>query len=81
MQDQNSLSLTDSELSRLAAILNVLKDTSHYHCSTFADVDIVLLMKILQSWPTTMMFPGLFSIKFSLFSRKFNYYYFLQLYC
>lgn len=57
--DQNSLSVTESELSRLAAILNILKDTSHYHCSTFVDVDIVLLMKILQSWPTTMMFPAI----------------------
>ncbi|XP_020250062.1 phospholipase A-2-activating protein [Asparagus officinalis] len=55
----NSLSLTDSDLSRLAAITHVLKDTSHYHCSAFADIDMALLIKVLQSWPSSMMFPAI----------------------
>ncbi|KAE8702211.1 4-hydroxy-3-methylbut-2-enyl diphosphate reductase [Hibiscus syriacus] len=32
-------------------------DTSHYHSSTFADVDIALLLKLLKSWPLAMIFP------------------------
>ncbi|KAJ0963346.1 hypothetical protein J5N97_028468 [Dioscorea zingiberensis] len=55
--EKMSLSLTEIELSRLSAILKVLKDTSHYHCSTFAAVDIDLLLKVLKSWPIAMMFP------------------------
>ncbi|KAF3786615.1 hypothetical protein EJ110_NYTH25210 [Nymphaea thermarum] len=45
------------ELSRLNAIITVLKDTSHYHSSTFSDMDIRLLEKLLDSWPTTVLFP------------------------
>ncbi|URE01796.1 PUL domain [Musa troglodytarum] len=48
---EKSLSLSELELSRLAAIVKVLKDTSHYHCSSFADADILLLLKLLKSWP------------------------------
>ncbi|XP_072956348.1 ubiquitin homeostasis protein lub1 [Typha angustifolia] len=55
--EKTSLSLSEQELSRLAAIVKVLKDTSYYHSSTFADVDIVLLLKLLKSWPPSMMFP------------------------
>ncbi|KAJ8506706.1 hypothetical protein OPV22_007592 [Ensete ventricosum] len=54
---EKSLSLSELELSRLAAIAKVLKDTSHYHCSSFADVDILLLLKLLKSWPIPMLFP------------------------
>ncbi|RWR72323.1 phospholipase A-2-activating protein isoform X1 [Cinnamomum micranthum f. kanehirae] len=32
---QNSVSLTELDLSRLAAIVKILKDTSHYHSTTF----------------------------------------------
>ncbi|XP_077233233.1 transducin family protein / WD-40 repeat family protein [Tasmannia lanceolata] len=54
---QNNLSLADSELSRLSAIVKILKDTSHYHCSAFADIDIALLGRLLKSWPLAMIFP------------------------
>ncbi|URE01794.1 PUL domain [Musa troglodytarum] len=54
---EKSLSLSELELSRLAAIVKVLKDTSHYHCSSFADADILLLLKLLKSWPIPMLFP------------------------
>ncbi|KAJ4965719.1 hypothetical protein NE237_017568 [Protea cynaroides] len=54
---QNSLSLPELELSRLTAVVKILKDTSHYHCSKFADADIALLLKLLKSWPVAMMFP------------------------
>ncbi|KAJ4964172.1 hypothetical protein NE237_024111 [Protea cynaroides] len=54
---QNSLSLTELELSRLTSVVKILKDTSHYHCSKFADADIALLLKLLKSWPAALMFP------------------------
>ncbi|XP_058069145.1 uncharacterized protein LOC131218555 [Magnolia sinica] len=56
---QNNLSLTELEISRLTAITKVLKDTSHYHCSRFADIDVALLVKLLKLWPPTMMFPAI----------------------
>ncbi|XP_020095852.1 phospholipase A-2-activating protein isoform X1 [Ananas comosus] len=55
--EQKPLSLSELELSRLAAIVQVLKDTSHYHSSSFADADITLLFNLLKSWPLAMMFP------------------------
>ncbi|XP_062176916.1 uncharacterized protein LOC133881875 isoform X1 [Alnus glutinosa] len=55
--EKKNLSLTELELSRLGAIVKLLKDTSHYHCSKFADVDIALLLKLLNSWPLAMIFP------------------------
>ncbi|KAL7236725.1 hypothetical protein ACSBR1_019930 [Camellia fascicularis] len=55
--DKKSLSLTELEVSRLDAIVKILKDTSHYHSSRFSDVDITLLLKLLKSWPLAMMFP------------------------
>ncbi|XP_042494944.1 phospholipase A-2-activating protein [Macadamia integrifolia] len=54
---QNSLSITELELSRLTSVVKILKDTSHYHCSKFADADIALLLKLLKSWPVALMFP------------------------
>lgn len=58
LKEKRTASLTDSDMSRLSAIVKVLKDTSHYHTSRFADADIVLLLKMLRSWPNTMIFPG-----------------------
>uniref|UniRef100_A0A2P2MGW9 Phospholipase A-2-activating protein n=1 Tax=Rhizophora mucronata TaxID=61149 RepID=A0A2P2MGW9_RHIMU len=55
--DTTFLSLTELEISRLGAVIKILKDTSHYHVSRFADVDIVLLLKLLRSWPLEMIFP------------------------
>lgn len=51
--------MTELEVSRVAAIVKILKDTSHYHCSSFADVDISLLLKLLKTWPPAMIFPGM----------------------
>ncbi|KAI3804971.1 hypothetical protein L1987_26901 [Smallanthus sonchifolius] len=55
--DQQSLSLSETETTRLGAIAKILKDTSHYHSSRFSDDDISLLLKLLKSWPVSMMFP------------------------
>ncbi|KAI3985906.1 hypothetical protein MKX01_038988 [Papaver californicum] len=54
---QKDLALTEIEMSRLSAVKKILQDTSHYHTSTFADVDIALLLKTLKCWPVAMMFP------------------------
>uniref|UniRef100_A0A0E0LGL7 Phospholipase A-2-activating protein n=1 Tax=Oryza punctata TaxID=4537 RepID=A0A0E0LGL7_ORYPU len=55
--EQKELSLSEIELSRLAAVAKVLKETSFYHTSKLADADMALLLKMLKSWPTQMMFP------------------------
>ncbi|XVF44937.1 hypothetical protein PTKIN_Ptkin02bG0163200 [Pterospermum kingtungense] len=55
--EKKDLSLMESEMSRLSAIVKILKDTSHYHSSRFSDVDIALLLKLLKSWPLSMIFP------------------------
>ncbi|CAH1444875.1 unnamed protein product [Lactuca virosa] len=55
--DQQGLSLSESETSRLSGIAKTLKDTSHYHISKFSNDDISLLSKLLKSWPLSMMFP------------------------
>ncbi|PKA57051.1 Dynein assembly factor with WDR repeat domains 1 [Apostasia shenzhenica] len=55
----NSLSLTELELSSLLVIIKILQDTMHYHNSTFADIDFFVLLKILKSWPISMIFPGI----------------------
>jgi phospholipase A-2-activating protein len=60
IQEQKHLSLSEADFSRLAAIVKVLKNTSFYHTSKLADADMVLLLKILKSWPSQMMFPGAF---------------------
>ncbi|KAK9077301.1 hypothetical protein SSX86_005638 [Deinandra increscens subsp. villosa] len=54
---QQSLSLSEAETERLSAIAKILKDTSHYHSSRFSDDGISLLLKLLKSWPVSMMFP------------------------
>ncbi|KAK2665260.1 hypothetical protein Ddye_003834 [Dipteronia dyeriana] len=55
--ETKNLFLTELEISRLAAVVKILKDTSHYHSSSFADVDISLLLKLLKTWPLSMIFP------------------------
>nr|XP_043627737.1 phospholipase A-2-activating protein [Erigeron canadensis] len=57
--DQQSLSLSEAETSRLGAIAKILKDTSHYHTSKFSDADISVLLKLLKAWPASMMFPAI----------------------
>ncbi|XP_071736773.1 uncharacterized protein [Rutidosis leptorrhynchoides] len=54
---QQNLSLSEAEMSRLGAIAKLLKDTSHYHTSKFTIDDVSLLLKLLKSWPVSMMFP------------------------
>ncbi|KAK9942355.1 hypothetical protein M0R45_008025 [Rubus argutus] len=56
-EEKSNLSLNEVEVSRLGAIIKVLKDTSHYHSSKFAEGDIALLLRLLKSWPVTMLFP------------------------
>ncbi|WZY95089.1 hypothetical protein YC2023_067418 [Brassica napus] len=51
-------SLTEVEVSRVGAMVKILKDTSHYHATSFAGMDISLILKVLQAWPPAMMFPG-----------------------
>ncbi|KAL6522636.1 hypothetical protein OROMI_031594 [Orobanche minor] len=55
--EKSHLSLNEDDLARLSAIVKTLKDTSHYHNSTFSDVDVVLLLKLLCAWPVAMLFP------------------------
>lgn len=55
--EKKNLSMSELEISRVAAVVKILKDTSHYHCSSFADVDISLLLKLLKTWPPAMIFP------------------------
>ncbi|KAF0908304.1 hypothetical protein E2562_024718 [Oryza meyeriana var. granulata] len=57
--EQKQLSLSETDLSRLAAVAKVLKETSFYHTSKLADADMALLLKMLKSWPTQMMFPAI----------------------
>ncbi|ESW03856.1 hypothetical protein PHAVU_011G047700 [Phaseolus vulgaris] len=56
-QEKQNLSLTELNVSRLGAIVKILKDTSHYHSSKFADSDIDLLLNLVRSWPISMIFP------------------------
>ncbi|KAM7252359.1 hypothetical protein ACFE04_024242 [Oxalis oulophora] len=55
--DQKNLSLTEGEIARLNAVVKVLKDTSHYHSISLADIDIALLLKLINRWPVAMIFP------------------------
>ncbi|KAF9620280.1 hypothetical protein IFM89_011015 [Coptis chinensis] len=57
LSDAKDSALTEPEMSRLVAAVKILKDTSHYPISTFADVDIAVLLKLLISWPDAMIFP------------------------
>ncbi|XP_022136219.1 phospholipase A-2-activating protein [Momordica charantia] len=54
---KKNCALPELEVSRLDAIAKILKDTSHYHSTKFADADIVLLLKLLRSWPRESLFP------------------------
>jgi phospholipase A-2-activating protein len=58
MQGQRLLSLNDAELTQLNAMVEILKDTSHFHTSAFADTDMNIFIKLLTSWPVQMLFPG-----------------------
>ncbi|KAL1554229.1 phospholipase A-2-activating protein-like [Salvia divinorum] len=55
--EKKHLSLSDSDMSRFNAIVKILKDTSHYHSSRFADVDVALMLKVLKTWPVAVLFP------------------------
>jgi len=68
LRDQKELALTEVETSRLGAIVKILRETSYYHSSSFADVDMDLLLKLLNSWPLSMVFPGLYAEYEDLFS-------------
>jgi phospholipase A-2-activating protein len=57
--EKKNLSITELEITRLGAIARILKDTSHYHTSTFSDVDITLVLKLIKAWPLEMIFPGI----------------------
>ncbi|KAF4348191.1 hypothetical protein G4B88_029686, partial [Cannabis sativa] len=56
-KEKKHLALSELEISRLGALVKVLKDTSHYHSSKLADSDIAVLLSAIKSWPTTMIFP------------------------
>ncbi|KAF3435623.1 hypothetical protein FNV43_RR22714 [Rhamnella rubrinervis] len=56
-QEKKHLALTEIEVSRMSAVVKVLKDTSHYHSSKFAEADITMLLRLLKSWPLAMLFP------------------------
>ena len=58
MKVHTDKSLTEVEVSRVGAMVKILKDTSHYHATSFAGMDISLILKVLQAWPPAMMFPG-----------------------
>lgn len=58
LKEKKHLAFSDLEISRLGALVNVLKDTSHYHSSKFADTDVAVLLRLLKTWPVTMIFPG-----------------------
>ncbi|GER50394.1 transducin family protein / WD-40 repeat family protein [Striga asiatica] len=55
--EKSHLSMNEVDVSRLNAIVKILKDTSHYHSTTFSDVDVALLLKLLNTWPVAMLFP------------------------
>ncbi|GJN24404.1 hypothetical protein PR202_gb12142 [Eleusine coracana subsp. coracana] len=55
--ENKQISLSETELSRLVAVVKVLKDTSFYHTSKLANADMDLLVKVLKSWPPQMIFP------------------------
>ncbi|KAL2468403.1 transducin family protein/WD-40 repeat family protein [Forsythia ovata] len=55
--EKQHLSLTEGDMSKLGTIVKILKDTSHYHSSRFSDLDIAVMVKLLKTWPLTMIFP------------------------
>ncbi|XP_048500603.1 uncharacterized protein LOC104885237 [Beta vulgaris subsp. vulgaris] len=62
-RNQTQLSLTEVETSRIGAVVKILKDTSYHHSSSFADVDIDFLLKLLSSWPLSMIFPVIYILQ------------------
>ena len=58
LKEKKNYALPELEVSRLSAIVKILKDTSHYHSTKFADADVVLLLNLLRSWPRESLFPG-----------------------
>lgn len=62
-EGQQMLSLNDAELARLNAIVTILKDTSHYHTSSFADTDMNIFIKLLTLWPVQILFPVIDVVK------------------
>ncbi|KAJ7296394.1 hypothetical protein O6H91_Y126500 [Diphasiastrum complanatum] len=59
VEEPTTAVLKENDVARLKAIILVLKDTSHYHASSFADADFNLLTAILCSWPIQCLFPVL----------------------
>ncbi|KAJ7285529.1 hypothetical protein O6H91_Y327400 [Diphasiastrum complanatum] len=57
VEEPTTAVLKENDVARLKAIILVLKDTSHYHASSFADADFNLLTAILCSWPIQCLFP------------------------
>ncbi|CAH9056252.1 unnamed protein product [Cuscuta europaea] len=55
--ERSNLSISEAEMPRLAAIVKILKDTSHYHSSSFSDKDLGLVLRLLKTWPLSMLFP------------------------
>lgn len=49
--------MTAEQLARLGAIAGTLRDSSHWHSSTFAPADTDLLAALLASWPAPSLFP------------------------
>eukprot|EP00249_Psilotum_nudum_P003972 c17494_g1_i1 orf=165-2480(+) len=60
------LALGEVDLSKLEAVVSVLKDTSQYHIHKLTDDDFVLLAKLALSWPPPMLFPVLDLLRMSL---------------
>ena len=58
LKENKNLSLSEFEIYRVGAVIKILKDTSHYHSSRFADGDVTLLLRVAASWPLAMLFPG-----------------------
>ncbi|KAI5660997.1 hypothetical protein M9H77_20320 [Catharanthus roseus] len=57
--ENQHLSMSEVDVSRIGAIIKVLKDTSHYHSSRFSDDDVALVLKLLKAWDTGMLFPAI----------------------
>ena len=58
LKERQNLSVNEVDISRVSAVIKVLKDTSHYHSSKFSDVDVTLVLKLLTTWSKEMLFPG-----------------------
>ncbi|CAI7880624.1 unnamed protein product [Closterium sp. NIES-54] len=51
--------LSEEQLEQLNGLVSVLKDTSHYHSSSFAPNHYALLSSLLSTWPAANLFPVL----------------------